>query len=53
MFRQRRVQGNKKYHAETEGLWWENDQNCHIKYRVTDHQTKENGLNQIEEIENN
>ena len=54
MFRQRKVKENNKY-PQTEGLWWEKDQNCKRKYRgqQKNNQTKENVLNHIKEIENN
>ena len=51
MFCQRKVQEKNKY-PETEGLWWEKDQNCERKYRCQQI-IKENVLNQIKEIENN
>ena len=43
----------KQKFPDTAGLWWEKDQNCQKKIqRATNHQTKENVLNQTEEIEN-
>ena len=53
MFWQRKIQENTKY-PETEGLWLEKDQNRQRKIqRSTNHQTKENVLNPIKDIENN
>ena len=52
MFCQRKVDENSKYH-ETEGLWWEKYKKLQNKIQITtNHQTKENVLNQIKEIEN-
>ena len=52
MFCQWKIQENTKY-PETEGQWWEKEQNYKRNYGGQQIiQTEENGLNQIKEISN-